>query len=1113
VVAVVGCGKDNGRAEPRNGGASVPGAGAANPFASFRDVPGVTAAEIAGIEALQREREHFTYGRVESIEAFLQENGEYGGFSTLVCEWLTGLFAIPFKPVENNFSDLIAGLEGHTVDFMGNVTATEERRLKNYFMTDPIAERQLKMMRLRGSSAIEHIARERLPRFAFLRNSNNGNMAMASMTPGSFESVIVNNTAEAHEALQNGTADAFVETNNMVDIYSAEDVYSELFFPLIFDPVSLTTANPALEPVISVVNKALRGGAIHHINYLFNLGYAAYKKERFLSRLSAEEKEYLANTVSVPLATRYFNYPIDFFNAYERKWEGIIFDVLDEVEKLTGLKFEVVNDERTEFPDLLEMLYDGRAHILPDVTYSARREGQLLWAKNNFLPNQYALLSRGSYPNISLNEISYARVGLITSTASAGLFRTWFPGASNIREYDNDESAFRALDQGEVDMVMASKNRLLSIVNYYEFSDFKAVYLFTYTYSSFVFNKNEAVLCNIVDKALQQIDTSAIVEPWMSKTYDYRARLIEAQRPWLIGAVALSLAVLALMVVMFLRGRGEGKRLAKVVAVETSTLTAILDATPDHLFCKDLDRHFTRCNKNMADYHRFRMENIIGKTDVEAFNLPPERAEQLKVIEQKVFEEKHMHVCEETVMTPYGTMHLYETIRAPLVVNGKVTGLVGMARDITRRKAAEETAKKASADAMKAFAEAEAASEAKSRFIANMSHEMRTPMNVIVGLTDLMLEEDSVSGKVKEELKKINTAGNTLTGIINDILDISKIEAGRQDLNPVQYDVASFLNDIITLNIVRIGEKAITFNLDIDDSLPQTLLGDDLRVKQVLNNLLSNAFKYTESGTVTLQIRNEKLGMGNEEVPGTVLVTFSVIDTGIGIREEDVKKLFSDYNQVDTKANRKIEGTGLGLSITKKFVEMMGGEITVESEYGKGTTFRASIRQGFVTDTPIPKEIVEKLRSFRYQDEKKQAQGKIVRADLSYARVLVVDDFPMNLDVAAGMLRKYKMQVDCVQSGQEAIDRIQAGGPVYNAVFMDHMMPGMDGVEATKLIRALGTEYAENIPVIALTANAVAGSEKMFLENGFNAFLPKPFNAPLLDSVVKQWIRQNKSEE
>jgi CheY-like chemotaxis protein len=237
-------------------------------------------------------------------------------------------------------------------------------------------------------------------------------------------------------------------------------------------------------------------------------------------------------------------------------------------------------------------------------------------------------------------------------------------------------------------------------------------------------------------------------------------------------------------------------------------------------------------------------------------------------------------------------------------------------------------------------------------------------------------------------------------------------------------------------------------------------------------------------------------------------VDFCIKDTGIGIREEDIDKLFSDYNQVDTKANREIEGTGLGLSITKKFVEMMGGEITVESEYGKGTTFRARILQGFVTDVPIAKETVENLRGFRYSDRKKQAQRKLNRTDLSYARVLVVDDFPTNLDVAAGMLIKYKMQVDCVLSGREALDRIVGGDPVYTAIFMDHMMPGMDGVETTRAIRALGSDYAQNIPIVALTANAVAGNEQMFLNNGFNAFLAKPFNVMNLDSVVQKWVRK-----
>jgi CheY-like chemotaxis protein len=316
--------------------------------------------------------------------------------------------------------------------------------------------------------------------------------------------------------------------------------------------------------------------------------------------------------------------------------------------------------------------------------------------------------------------------------------------------------------------------------------------------------------------------------------------------------------------------------------------------------------------------------------------------------------------------------------------------------------------------------------------------------------------------------------------------------------------------------MIRIEDKPIVFNLDIDEYLPCYLFGDYLRIKQILNNLLSNAFKYTKEGKVTLSVGWEMAenAESTEASPSkSLFVNFTISDTGIGIHEEDIAKLFSDYNQVDTSASREADGSGLGLSITKRFIELMGGEISVESEYGKGTTFRARVRQGFVTDKPIGKETVKSLSSFSFSERKKHTQEKLVRSDLSYARVLVVDDFPTNLDVAAGMLRKYKMKVDCVTSGKECVDRIAAGEPVYNAIFMDHMMPGMDGIEAAKLIRALGTQYGKNIPIIALTANVVEGNEEMFLNNGFDAFIPKPFNVMLLDSIVQKWIRDKSREQ
>ncbi|MDR2401407.1 MAG: response regulator [Deferribacteraceae bacterium] len=391
------------------------------------------------------------------------------------------------------------------------------------------------------------------------------------------------------------------------------------------------------------------------------------------------------------------------------------------------------------------------------------------------------------------------------------------------------------------------------------------------------------------------------------------------------------------------------------------------------------------------------------------------------------------------------------------------------------------------------------ASEAKSMFLANTSHEMRTPLNAIVGLSELMLKAGNIKGESGKELEKIHDAGMTLLAIVNDLLDLSKVESGKFELVTAEYDVPSLINDTVTASIMRIEEKPISLNLLMDWDMPSKLLGDELRIKQIINNLLSNAFKYTIEGRVTLSVMCEIEGKD-------VWMTIRVVDEGIGIREEDLAKLFSEYNQVDTKSNRRIEGTGLGLAITKKLAEMMDGTITVESVYGEGSTFTVRIKQGFVSEDAIGRDVAEDLKNFCYTVKKRNKNAKLVRAFLPNAKVLVVDDVENNLYVAKGMLKTYGMRVDCAKSGREAIAKIRDAKVVYNAVFMDHMMPDMDGIETVRIIRGLDSAYARNIPIIALTANAIKGSEEHFLKNGFQAFLSKPIDIKTLDDIVKQWI-------
>jgi CheY-like chemotaxis protein len=317
----------------------------------------------------------------------------------------------------------------------------------------------------------------------------------------------------------------------------------------------------------------------------------------------------------------------------------------------------------------------------------------------------------------------------------------------------------------------------------------------------------------------------------------------------------------------------------------------------------------------------------------------------------------------------------------------------------------------------------------------------------------------------------------------------------------------SLINDTVVLNIVRIGSKPISFKLDIDENLPARLFGDELRIKQILNNLLSHAFKYTKEGTVVLRIRCERDGNG-------VWMNCDVSDTGMGIRKEDMGKLFGDYNQVDVKSNRHIEGTGLGLAITKRMVEMMNGTISVASEYGKGSTFSIRILQGFTGDAVIGKDLAENLKEFKYIMARQDRNKQMIRTRVPYAKVLVVDDVTTNLDLARGIMKPYGMTVDCAKSGQAAIDLVRKGEPRYNAIFMDHMMPGMDGIEAVRIIRnEIDSEYAKTVPIIALTANAITGNDKLFLNNGFQDFLTKPIDVIKMNATINRWVRDKKLEK
>ena len=963
-------------------------------FQTFRDIPDITAEEIAAVEALLEEYDFFVYGMVASAEAFTKDNGETGGFAELFCGWLTEFFGISFRPEIFIYEELFSELESHEIDFAGIITFAEPQ-LENCYITEPIT-----------------------------------------------------NTLESG------------------------DVY-----PLVFNPLLMATANRELEPVISAVTKALRGGAGVYLNYLHNRGIDEYNKFKFIISLDEEEKAYLQNTVSVPLAVQYFNYPIVFYNQYEKKWDGITFDLIREIEKITGLVFEAVNDEHTEMADLMAMLYEGRAHMISDLILTEEREPYFIWGDYKFMSDQFALLSKIDFANVELHEIPYMHVALIKNTAHAEMFRAWFPDNSNTTEYENADDAFLALEKGEVDMVMAAKTKLLYYSNYYEFSGYKANYLFNHFYmSAFAFNNDYPVLRSVIDKALLVIDTDRYVNQWTTRTYDYRARILLAQRPWLMGAVFLSVAVIILILLIF---------------------------------------YFVSVNR------KTRQQSM-------------EKAFEAEIAEKN--------------------------------------------------------------------------NEAKTKFLATISHEIRTPMNAIIGMTELALRTGEPEIK-NDYISTVKQSGENLLSIINDVLDFSKIDKGRLEIIPSYYSVPSFINDLVNMIKIRVLDSRVRFAVNTDSSIPKTLFGDETRIRQVALNLLSNAVKYTKKGFVSFRLYYDNID------ENTINLIIEVTDSGIGIKQEDMDRLFTDYTQFDLEKNKGIEGIGLGLSITNSIIKAMNGTISVKSIYGKGSTFTVTVPQNYYTrdalaavENPQDKsvllferrdvyadsilsavsnlgisctlaasdsELYEKLLgqmfdflfiSFMLYKKNEEVILKlgnnikivvltefgetvpekdinilampaysITIADIlngyskkfkyieindhsigftaPEAKVLVVDDINTNLKVAKGLLMPYNIQIDLCKSGAEAIEVLQS--QKYDLIFMDHKMPEMDGFEVVRRIREMGDSdpYFKDLPIAALTAEAIFGIKEKFLESGFNDFLSKPIDTVKLNSILEKWIPKEKQTE
>ena len=488
-------------------------------FTWYRDIPGVTSEEIDAINALCEQTEYFVYGMPLSIEAFKNEDGEISGFSAMFCDWLTGLFGIPFKPAIYELQDLFSGLASGDISFSGELTITEDR-LKVFYMTSALISRPVKYFRLEGAESLSDIAKERLVRCGFINGAATISAILAELTPGTYEIVLLDDFSRVYDALTSGRIDAFYYSGTAeVNFINYSDVGTYNFYPLIRMPVSLATQNEALIPVISVVEKALQSGAARYLIEMYNKSFQDYTRHKLFSKFTDEELAYIENSSVIPFSAEHDNYPTSFFDVHIKKWTGIGFDVLHEIADLTGLNFSIAHTPDTGISELVQMLDNGDSFLHIELDRLTERNGRYLWPKSYFKIDNPALISQMDQRGIDIHEIYSVKVGLTKGITYTEMFHKWFPNHNLITEYESQNESFDALMRGDVAMVMNSYSGLLYLTHYLERTGYKINYLFDYPYyCTFGFNRDQEILCSIIDKALGIIDTYRITNQWMTRT-------------------------------------------------------------------------------------------------------------------------------------------------------------------------------------------------------------------------------------------------------------------------------------------------------------------------------------------------------------------------------------------------------------------------------------------------------------------------------------------------------------------------------------------------------------------------------------------------------------------
>jgi len=939
-------------------------------FNTYKDIPGVTESHIDAVNQALENFDYFIYGMTQNAEAFYSLDGEIIGFAKHVTDWLSDLFGIPFIPQIFEFPEIIDGFENGNIHFSGQLTSTPERELI-YRMTSPIANRSLTILRSDDAISLREIAQYRAPRFIFFEGTITGALIKNANAFDDFVSIYVETGEKAVYLILNGYADGFVGDGGQAFELQEPGLSVETLYPFVIGTTSFSAQNPDIFVFVEIIQMALESSGMSILGGFYAQGRRDLSMHRLGLLLTDEERIFIENNREIIVAAQGVGYPVSFFSDFYEEFQGVAIDVLSHVETLTGLNFSIINDySESSVLDIMEKLENGYAHIAAGVLRPGIIEGicyTVEWT-DSFYPDNYALLSRADFHNIGVDEILYARVGVIADRVYEQIFSSWFPGHMNIFKYANLGELVHALDSGEVDLAFSSLGGLALLINYYERPGFRANIVFDERYYvSFAIAPGQELLQSILNKAIFVIDTEFISSFWMSRTFDYSFRLLEAQwrtrMPFIISGIVLLIVVAVLAIILYGKTVGENTSLGELVKERT----------------------------------------------------------------------------------------------------------IALEEEIIIRKEKEE--------------EARNASKAKTAFIANMSHEIRTPMNSIIGFSELAMEED-MSSKARSYLSRISDSSNWLLQIINDILDVSKIESGKLELENVQFsfkDIFAACKEAFDPNAAEKELKLSFIQEPFDEN--KKLIGDPVRIRQVFTNLLSNAIKFTEKGEVKVLARVKKISETR------CRVYCEVSDTGIGMTKEQTKKILEPFMQADVSITRKYGGTGLGLSIVKRLVELMDGELQVKSKVGNGSVLSFEISNEMINVTGAD--------SLKTIDVLKQGKP------MFKGEVLVCEDNKMNQMVIIDHLSRVGLKTTVAENGNVGIKLIEKSVKTFDLILMDIHMPVKNGLDTAKEMIEMGVKA----PIVALTANVMEADKASYIEVGMADCIGKPFVSGELWGVLLKYLK------